>query len=218
MVQIDLFYDLLCPWCFIGKRRLEQALRRRSDVDARISWRAFQIDRDMPADGMDPRDWFRRRFGAEDAAERKLANIHAAGESVGIPFAFQRIRRAHHSLPLHRLVYWAGSLGCADRLVEALFAAYFVEGRALVRPGAVLDIVEGCGLDRGSAEHAVRSRLGEAEYVRDRKAAVAAGISVVPCFVFNGRYRISGALPPRFFDPLLDLARNHAGQERGAAD
>ena len=132
---IDVVSDVVCPWCYIGKRRLAAALnriaQRRGDVDFRVSWHPFQLNPELPADGVDRKRYLEDKFGGPERAAEIYARVREAGASVGIPFAFERILLQPNTLDAHRLIGWAQRQRAADGLVEALFRAYFIDGRYL---------------------------------------------------------------------------------------
>jgi 2-hydroxychromene-2-carboxylate isomerase len=128
MVTIDVVSDVMCPWCYIGKRRLEAAVAALPEVALDVQWRPFQLDATIPPEGMDRRMYLERKFGGAEAAERVYAPVRAAGEAEAIPFAFDRIRRSPNTINAHRLIRWAGQAGLQEEMVERLFRLYFIEG------------------------------------------------------------------------------------------
>ena len=128
MLEIQVVFDTICPWCFIGKRRLERALALRPDVEAKFSWWPFLLNREMPLEGVDRTAYLIRKFGSEARVKRIYCSIAETGQSVDIDFAFERIDRTPYSLDSHRLVLVAQRGGVADALVERLFVNYFLYG------------------------------------------------------------------------------------------
>ena len=129
MIQIDLFSDVICPWCFIGKRRLERALNQRSNPDVDISWRAFQLNPDMPKTGMHRDHYLEAKFGGPERAKTIYENIRKTGEMEGIEFKFEKIKKTPNTVLAHRLISWSKDQKISDLVVESLFKAYFYEGR-----------------------------------------------------------------------------------------
>ena len=144
---IEIVYDLVCPWCFLGARRLMRTLRRRPDLLFELTWRPFLLNPDMPRLGMARPDYVVRKFGGEDRARRLYASIADIGRAEGVPFRFERIRRTPSSVDAHRLVRYASRFGRADEMVEALFSAHFTDGRDIGDHGVLLGIAQACGLD-----------------------------------------------------------------------
>lgn len=210
-MRMDIFSDTVCPWCFIGKRRLERALAERPQPGMDIRWRAFQLNPDMPAEGMDRQDYLTRKFGGAENAERVYAAVREAGEAEGIPFAFDRIERTPNSLMSHRLLRFAGERGDQDPLVERLFQLYFVEGADIGDAEVLVQAAADAGFDAEAARGYLEAGTGlEATQAEDRQARQA-GIQGVPTFVINGHYALSGAQEPKVLFQLFDLAREETG-------
>jgi predicted DsbA family dithiol-disulfide isomerase len=204
-MQIDIVADVTCPWCFIGKRRLERALTMRPDIAATRSWRAFRLNPDLPRDGV-PRELFlAAKFGGSRAANRFRA-IVAAGRAEGIDIAFDRIRRTPNTLLAHRLIRLAAAEGRSDAIVEALFHAYFTSGIDIGDIGTLALIAAQNGIDRRRAAAYLDSDAGTAEVLAEEQRARRLGIRAVPCFIIERGYTISGAQEPEMLLPLFDLA------------
>jgi len=205
-MHIDIVSDVACPWCFIGKRRLERALALRPDIVATRSWRAFQLNPDLPREGI-PRDIFSAaKFGSMRQAVRSYAAIAAAGRADGINFAFERIRRTPNTFCAHRLIRLAATEGRSDVIVEALFRAYFIDGIDIGDIDSLARIAGQNGIDSHRARTYLTSEAGAAEVLADDQRARRRGIHAVPCFVIDRGYAISGAQEPQMFLPLFDLA------------
>jgi predicted DsbA family dithiol-disulfide isomerase len=200
MIRIDIVSDTVCPWCFIGKRRLEAALRQRGAGEPiEVHWRPFQLNPDIPAGGLDRRDYLATKFGGPERAKEIYERVRRAGESAGIAFEFERIPRTPNTINSHRLIHRAAIFGKQDEVVEALFRAYFLEGRDI---GAVDTLVE-CAAASDLPADDIRRYLEseeDAELIRgqDRQAR-SLGIDAVPCFIFNSEYAVSGAQDPAVF-------------------
>ncbi|RMD61364.1 MAG: DsbA family oxidoreductase [Alphaproteobacteria bacterium] len=212
---LDIFSDTICPWCFIGKRRLERALRERPQPGLHIRWRAFQLNPDMPPEGMDRQRYLELKFGGAANAKAVYDQVRAAGESEGIPFAFERIARTPNTVDSHRLIRFAERLGRQDDVVEALFTAYFLNGKDIGDRDVLTTVAASAGLNADEV-HAFLASDAEVEGVRAEDAtARRAGINGVPCFVFNGAYALAGAHPPEVLFQLFDLA--HQGGDSAEA-
>jgi predicted DsbA family dithiol-disulfide isomerase len=205
-IHIDIVSDVICPWCFIGKRRFERALKLRPDLEASVSWRAFQLNPDMPPGGMDRQQYLSLKFGGPMQARRVYAAVEQAGASEGIDFAFERIRRTPNTTDAHRLIRFATMEGNAEPVVEALFRAYFLEGRDIGDPGELVEIARTAGLEARAAAAWLASERGRDAVLAEDRAARRAGVEGVPCFIVDGGYALSGAQEPEFFLPLFDLA------------
>jgi predicted DsbA family dithiol-disulfide isomerase len=205
-MHIDVLADVICPWCFIGKRRLERALALRPDLSATLSWRAFELNPDLPIDGIPREIYLSAKFGSAAKAERLYAAITAAGNTEGIEFAFERIRRTPNTLHAHRLIRFAGRKGCAEPVVEALFRAYFIEGLDIGVPEALGELAARAGLGRAETCEYLSSDAGIAEVRAEEQRAHRLGIHAVPYFVIERSYAISGAQEPEMFLPIFDIA------------
>jgi predicted DsbA family dithiol-disulfide isomerase len=206
-MQLDVFSDTVCPWCYVGKRRLERALKARPQADLRIRWRAFQLNPGMPAAGMDRRAYLDAKFGGSERARAIYETVRAAGVSEGIEFAFDRIQRTPNTLHAHRLIRFAGVRERQSEILEALFHGYFVDGRNIGDRTVLANIAAEAGLDRQEAADYLASDVDVEAVLGEDTLARRAGINGVPCFVFNGRYALSGAQEPEAFFHLFDLAR-----------
>lgn len=205
ILDIDVISDVMCPWCYIGKRRLERALAERPDIAVDVRWRPFQLDASIPRGGMDRQEYLDRKFGPGRAKE-VYAGIEAAGAAEGIPFAFDRIEKSPNTVDAHRVVRWAAAGGDQQAAVERLFAGYFTEGRDLTDPDYLAEVAVEAGLDR---DIVARLLAGEAD--RDRVAeevrlAQRMGVQGVPCFIFAAKYVVMGAQDPAILVQAIDQA------------
>ena len=205
-LTVEVVHDLVCPWCFLGTRRLMRTLRRRPDLLIELIWRPFLLNPDMPRGGMPRPEYVIRKFGGEDRARRLYASIGEIGRNEGVLFRFDRIRRTPSSLDAHRLVKFAARHGRADALVEALFSAHFTDGLDIGNAASLALIAGACGLDR-TAVRAFLAGEQEADAVHaDNLRAHRLGINGVPCFVVAGHHAIAGAQEPEVIERLLDVA------------
>ncbi|MBP5855485.1 DsbA family oxidoreductase [Marivibrio halodurans] len=208
-MQIDIFSDPICPWCFIGKKRLDAARKLRPGVSVTVRWRAFQLNPDMPSGGMDRQTYLNVKFGGPDRAHELYGHIRRVGEDVGIPFDFDSIPRTPNTLAAHRLIRHAQHIGSevAERLVETLFDAYFLQARDIGDRAVLIERATAAGM----AEEEARALLDGDDYADEIRAednyARRIGIGGVPCFIVNGKYALSGAQEPESFLPLFDMAR-----------
>jgi len=214
-MRIDIVADVICPWCFIGKRRLETALAQRPAIAPDITWRPFQLNPDMPAEGMPREAYLAAKFGGQAHAKRINQAAVDAGNSVGIPFAFEKIQRTPNTLAAHRLVRFAQREGRATELVDRLFAGYFIEGRDIGNSDVLAAIAGESGLDPATARAFLAGTSERAEVLADDAGARRLGINAVPCFIFDGQYAISGAQEPAFFFPVFDLVQNGPARAAG---
>jgi predicted DsbA family dithiol-disulfide isomerase len=205
-LSIEVVHDLVCPWCFLGLRRLLRTLRRRPELLFDLTWRPFLLNPDMPRVGMPRSDYVARKFGGEDRARRLYTSIAEIGRAEGVEFRFDRIRRTPSSVDAHRLVRWAMGYGRGTEVVEALFVAHFSDGRDIGDPVVLAAVAQASGL---SAADARAFLLGDAEVDAvhaENLRAHRLGINGVPCFVIGGRHAIAGAQEPEVIERLLDVA------------
>ncbi len=203
---IEVVHDLVCPWCYLGERRLMRTLRRRPDLLTDITWRPFLLNPDMPRGGMARADYVIRKFGGEERARRLYASITEIGRAEGIGFRFDLIRRTPSSVDAHRMVRFAACSGMAGEMVEALFAAYFTEGRDIGDIGVLVETAAMLGLNGAEAQRHV---LGDAEtdvIHAENLRAHRLGINGVPCFVIGDGHAIAGAQECEVIERLLDVA------------
>ncbi len=211
---IDVFSDPICPWCYIGKRRLESALDQYGRAgDTTVRWRVFQLNPAMPPEGMARNAYLALKFGGVERANQIYEAVGQAGAEVGIPFAFDKIERTPNTVQAHRLIRHAARSGHDGDLVEALFCAYFIDGRDLSDDAVLADIAGSCGMDAGECHTYLAGRDDEEEVRGEHEFAVSLNITGVPCFILGGRYAVVGAQQPEAFGPVFDLV-----DEEGRAD
>jgi predicted DsbA family dithiol-disulfide isomerase len=205
--QIEIYSDVVCPWCFVGKRRLEWALETAGYAQqAHIAWRPFQLNPTMPKEGMDRRVYLDAKFGGAEARLAMQERVAKAGEADGLIFAFDRIGRTPNTFDAHRLIWFAGQQGCQDEVAEALFHSYFTNGREIGSLNSLAEIASDCGLSREEVERFLASDQGVQEVRIEEATGRRLGIRGVPYFVLNGSISISGAQPPDIFVSALQQA------------
>ena len=188
---IEIASDVICPWCYIGKRRLQKALAQLDgELETRIEWLPFQLNPDMPAAGMARADYRRVKFGSLERGRALDARVAREGAGEGIEFAFERMQRTPNTVAAHRLIDLAQAQGKAEPVVDALFRAYFEEARDIGDSGVLREIAGAAGIGDWPAA-AASERVAQAEH-RVRGL----GISGVPTFIFERKSGLSGAYPP----------------------
>lgn len=202
-VTIDVVADVVCPWCFVGRKRLEEALELASDINADVRWRPYQLDATIPKGGISRKEYMERKFGP-DRATSMHERLEEVGYEAGIPFAFDKIERSPNTLDAHRLLHWAQTVGTQDAVGEELFRLYFVEGKDIGDPDVLADVAAKHGLDREVVKRLLAGNADEAEVQGEIDAAQRIGVTGVPFFIFNGRLAVSGAQPA---DVLLSAMR-----------
>ena len=212
-MRLDIFSDPICPWCFIGKRRLERALAARPDLQIEVHWRAFQLNPEMPAEGMDRQLYLELKFGGPAAAQRIYDTIAEAGVSEKIGFDFGAIRRTPNTVNAHRLIRRAGLEGKQDAVVEALFERYFLAGEDIGDAAVLMKVAEEAGLATTDLESFLAG-AEESDVVRSEDAlARRTGIQGVPTFIFANRFALSGAHEPEVLIQMFALAEQDGAVE-----
>jgi len=203
-MQIDVFFDPICPWCYIGKRRLQRALGLRSAISATLVWRPFMLNPEMPPTGMERSSYLLNKFGTESRVRRLLGALEATGQSEEIAFQFDRIHHTPSTVSAHRLVHYADEFGLAESVVERLYHAYFQEGRDIGDLDELSAIGRSVSLEGGALDAYLDSST-DVSWVREQNSlAHRTGVNGVPCFLINGEIALQGAQPPEILARLLD--------------
>jgi predicted DsbA family dithiol-disulfide isomerase len=205
-MQIDVISDTVCPWCFIGKRRLGRAMALRPRVEFDLKWRPFQLDPTIPRGGMERAAYMTAKFGGGAQIAQMDAIIAAEGAKEGIEFDFAAIRRRPNTLDSHRLVHWAEAAGVQDDVVERLFIAYFENGEDIGDIRVLSDIADFCGMDGIEVARLLESDEDTALVEREDRLAREIGVTGVPAFIFGGRVAVSGAREPEMLAEAIDRA------------
>jgi predicted DsbA family dithiol-disulfide isomerase len=194
---VDVISDVVCPWCFIGRRRLGAALALFAAADPEIrpvvSWHPFQLNPDLPREGIARRDYLERKFGGARRATDTYERVRAVGRTVGIEFAFEKIERQPNTLDAHRLISWAQAQGDAEDVVERLFRAFFLEGRSIGDRDVLAAIAGEAGLSAAEAHRHLATEDGLATIAAMDQRVRELGVSGVPFFIFDGKVAVSGA-------------------------
>jgi predicted DsbA family dithiol-disulfide isomerase len=215
---IDVISDVVCPWCFIGKRHLEAALaefrsKHPDETAPVVRWHPFQLNPQLPKTGVPRADYLEKKFGGPARAQQIYARVTEAGKNAGIDFEFNTITVQPNTTDAHRLVYRAIDQNRQDAMVEALFRAYFLEARDLTRVNVLSEIAEKAGFDRDSATEYLESG-DDAELIGDAdQEARQMGVEGVPFFILNKKYALSGAQPP---DVLLQAMEQAVADKESA--
>lgn len=212
-IKLDIMSDPICPWCYIGKAHLDRALGDHPDHPFAIEWHPFQLNPDMPIEGMDRRTYLERKFGGKDGAVRAYAPVVEHAEAAGLTINFDAMKRTPNTLNAHRLIHWAGIEGRQTAAISALFQAYFVDARDIGDAEVLADIADGIEMDA-----AVVTRLlatdEDMQAIRDRDAhSRKMGINSVPTFIVGGQHAVPGAQPPELWAKVI---AELSGQARDA--
>lgn len=195
MVKLDIISDPICPWCYIGKTRLDEALTQHPDHPFTIEWHPFQLNPDMPGGGMDRRAYLEGKFGGKEGAVRAYAPVVQAAEEAGLKIDFEGMQRTPNTIDAHRLIHWAGIEGRQTAAVSALFKAYFEDARDIGDPEVLADIADSIEMDAGVVSKLLASDA-DIEDIRKRDVhSREMGISSVPTFIVAGQHAVPGAQP-----------------------
>ncbi|MET3790537.1 DsbA family oxidoreductase [Aquamicrobium terrae] len=217
-VSIDVVSDVVCPWCFIGQKRLDKAIAAAEGIEVEVNWRPFQLDPTIPAGGLDRQDYMLGKFGSEDRIREIHARIEPLGAAEGIAFDFDAIKVSPNTLDAHRVIRWAGATSreVQGKLVRRLFSLYFEQGGNVGDPAVLVAAAREAGMDATVVE-ALLSTDADADAVRAEIATASRmGVTGVPCFLLEGRYAVMGAQEA---ETLADAIRQVAtAKARGELD
>ncbi|PWR23595.1 DsbA family oxidoreductase [Zavarzinia compransoris] len=202
-IAIEIVSDAVCPWCWIGKRRLDRALAARPDLTVERVWRAYMLNPEMPAEGMDRDTYLAAKFGA-DRLPRLHEPLAAIGVEEAIPFDFKAIARMPSTLDAHRLVRWARSAGVQPQVVEDLFSRYFEQGQDIGDPAVLVAAARGAGMDGDLVADLLAGEQDVELIRREDTLARQIGITGVPTFIINGKWALVGAQPAEQWVEVLD--------------
>jgi predicted DsbA family dithiol-disulfide isomerase len=203
--------DVICSWCYIGKKRLEKAIAALdSQHRVQVRWLPFQLNPTMPKEGISRKEYRIRKFGSWEQSLELDAKVVAVGETEGIHFAFDRIERTPNTVDAHRLIWLADQQGCQDAIVESLFLAYFTEGRDISNRQTLIDVVAEAGLERHRAEAILNSEEGMDAIKEAQERSRWHRVDGVPFFIINNEITLSGAQQP---DVFLDAFREAIGSQ-----
>ncbi len=209
-MHIDIISDTVCPWCYIGKRRFERAAAERPEMDVTVSWRPYQLNPDMPEEGMDRHEYVTTKFGGEENARETYERVRLVGEGEDIPFAFDLVQRTPNTVDSHRLIRWAGGAGVQDAVVEKLFQRYFLEGADIGDAEVLMEIAEEVGMDGDLVGDLLERGDDREEVQAENQQLREMGVSAVPCFIVDSKYVVMGAQEPETFLQLFESMENDA--------
>jgi predicted DsbA family dithiol-disulfide isomerase len=205
VVDITVFSDVVCPWCYVGRRRLARAVEMLDGKhDIRVTWKPFQLNPWIPAEGMDRAEYRRMKFGSAERSSGMDTRLKEAGEGEGIELAFERIARTPNTLNAHRLIWLAAQQGRQIEVVDALFKAYFTDGRDIGHTATLAELAATAGLDAEATGRFLESDDGLSEVEEEEQAGRSLGIDGVPFFLLADKYGVSGAQPPEVLVQVIE--------------
>ena len=211
MIKLDIVSDPICPWCYIGKARLNQALETAGDQPFDIEWRPFQLNPDMPSGGMDRREYLEHKFGKERAVSFYM-QIAEAAEASGLEVAFEKIKRTPNTIDAHRLIRWSKPEGCQTPLVNSLFRRYFAQGEDISEHGVLVDAAREVGMDGDVISRLLKTGNDTDDIRAEDKAFREMGVQGVPCFVIGGKYVVNGAQDAQLWTQVIADIREKEAQ------
>ena len=196
-LSVDVVSDVVCPWCFIGMKRLDNAMALAPEVQVEVRWRPYQLDPTIPREGLPRRDYMLQKFGSEERLREIHANVAGIGEQVGIRFNFEAMETAANTLDAHRLIRWAGSPkappGTQGRVVRRLFELNFEEARDIGDKAVLVEAATDAGMETHLVEALLATNADEDAVRGEIETAARMGVRGVPCFLFEGKYAVMGA-------------------------
>lgn len=212
-LRIDVISDVVCPWCFVGKKRLEEALAIADDIEAEVYWRPFQLDGTIPQGGIPRQEYLDRKFGPE-RAKTVYERIKGVGAEAGIAFAFDKIAISPNTLDAHRLIRWAQATGTQNAVKQWLFELFFLEGKDIGDHAVLADVAEEHGIGRETALRLLASDADREDVKGEVEMASRMGVTGVPFFIFDNKLALSGAQPA---DVIVQAMRQALEPGAGAA-
>lgn len=203
MAKIDIISDPICPWCYIGKTRLDRALELNPTHNFIIEWHPFQLNPTMPKDGMDRREYLEAKFGGQKEAIEVYSNIDKTATETGLSLNFEGIKRTPNTIDAHRLIHWAGIEGRQNSIIDRLFKAYFQEGRDISEHSVLTRIASAAGMDQDVVRNLLKSDADKEDIKARDTDARKRGIQGVPAFVVANEYVIQGAQTIDIWDNII---------------
>jgi predicted DsbA family dithiol-disulfide isomerase len=208
-IDIDVVSDAICPWCYVGKRRLEKAIAAVTGKhEITVRWKPFQLNPAMPKEGMGRKEYRQRKFGSEKVVAELDRRMMDVGKQEGIPFALDKIQKTPNTFDAHRLIWHAGRKQRQNDVVEGLFRAFFTEGRDIGDPAVLVDVAAAAGLDKAEVSRFLDGDEGVREVRAEEAKARDIGVEAVPFFTIAGRFAVAGAHEPAtFLEAFEELAK-----------
>ena len=218
MVSLDIISDPICPWCYIGKANLDAAIEETGVNPFEMNWRIFQLNPDMPPEGVDRREYLEWKFGGKERAGQIYDRIRDAAADSGLKVDFSKIERTPNTLDAHRLIRWAKTTGMQNALSQQLFVRYFEQGQDISDHTVLLDAAESVGMEREVVKSLLESDADKQMLLDEEATAREIGVSGVPCFIVGGKYVVQGAQPPETWVKVIrELVEAEAAQAKEQA-
>ena len=211
-VRIDVVSDVVCPWCFIGKRRLEQAINMRPDIPVEVHFRPYFLNDWIPREGISRTQYLTTKFGSPERYAEIATRVRDAAAQEGLVYAMDKISSQPNTIDAHRLIRWAEGIGKAAAMKQRLMDLYFTEGADLTNEAVLVQAAADIGLDPEDVRAALDSDKDVTEVTQEAEAAKEAGIQGVPMFIFGGKFAVSGAQAPEYLAEAIERAARAANQ------
>ncbi|HZN28418.1 MAG TPA: DsbA family oxidoreductase [Xanthobacteraceae bacterium] len=215
-LPIDMVSDVVCPWCFIGKRRLEKAIALKPEIAVEVRFRPYFLNPWVARDGISREDYLTTKFGSSERYRSIAQRVAQAAAAEGLTYELDKIKRQPNTLDCHRLILWAGESGNAARMKQRLMDLYFTEGGDLTDRDVLVRAAADCGLDADLVRQRLADDTDVARVEREAESAKEAGIEGVPCFIFGGLTAVSGAQAPEYLAQAIERAANEYGKRVAA--
>ena len=211
MVKLDIFSDPICPWCYIGKSYLDRALEKAGNHPFNIQWHPYQLNPEMPLQGVDRREYLERKFGNKDLAIKAYAPVLEHAALAGLSLKLEKIMKTPNTLSAHRLIFWAWQEGVQNAVVSAIFKAYFVEGKDIGENNVLVNISHNTGIDKILVDRLLTGTNDREHVIETDKGAREMGINSAPTFILNGKHVITGAQNVDFWSNLINEVKVSLG-------
>ena len=211
MVKLDIFSDPICPWCYIGKSYLDRALEKAGNHPFNIQWHPFQLNPEMPLQGVDRREYLERKFGNKDLAIKAYAPVLEHAALAGLNLKLEKIMKTPNTLSAHRLIFWAWQEGVQNAVVSAIFKAYFVEGKDIGENNVLVNISHNTGIDKILVDRLLTGTNDREHVIETDNGAREMGINSAPTFILNGKHVITGAQNVDFWSNLINEVKVSLG-------
>jgi predicted DsbA family dithiol-disulfide isomerase len=215
-LPIDMVSDVVCPWCFIGKRRLEKAIALKPEIPVEVRFRPYFLNPWVARDGISRENYLTTKFGSPERYRSIAQRVAQAAAAEGLTYELDKIKRQPNTLDCHRLILWAGESGNAARMKQRLMDLYFTEGGDLTDRDVLVRAAADCGLDADLVGQRLADDTDVARVEREAESAKEAGIEGVPCFIFGGLVAVSGAQAPEYLAQAIERAANEYGKRVAA--
>jgi predicted DsbA family dithiol-disulfide isomerase len=217
-VRIDIVSDVVCPWCFIGKKRLEKALAMQPGIPVDLHWRPYFLNDWIPREGISRADYLTKKFGSVDRYKGIAQRVADAASDEGLIYAMDKISRQPNTTDAHRLIRWAGGIGKAAEMKQKLMDLYFTDGADLTDRNVLVKAAGDIGLDAERVRESLASDEDVAAVEGEAQSAKDAGIRGVPMFIFGGKFAVSGAQTPDYLAQAIGRAAQDGDAQSDAAE